>query len=78
MPLHGEETEMNGEPYQPDDLCLDITIAPAGAASHHDQAAIDQVLRLTADYHAELGAELGRSSVAPSIAALRPSPLGRK
>ncbi len=69
---------MNGEEHQRDDLCLGVAITPADAASHNDQLAIDQVLRLVADCHAELGNELGRSSAVPSISVLRRSPLGRK
>jgi excisionase family DNA binding protein len=73
-----KETEMNGELYEAGDFCLDVAIAPAGGISSGDQAAIDQVLRLVAEYYATLGADLGRSSVSPSTAALRRSPLGRR
>jgi len=69
---------MNGDLYQPDDHYLGVTIAPTDGAPTADQAAIDQVLRLVAEYHADLGAELGRSPSPPSTAVLRRSPLGRK
>jgi hypothetical protein len=69
---------MNGDLHQSDDLYLGVTIAPADGAPTADQAAIDQVLRLVADYHTDLGAELGRSATPPSTGVLRRSPLGRK
>jgi hypothetical protein len=69
---------MNGEAHQSEDLFLGVAIVPADGASTGDQAAIDQVLRLVADYHAALGAELGRTAIPPSTAVLRRSPLGRK
>jgi hypothetical protein len=78
MSVPDEETEMNREQHQRDDLCLDVAVAPTNLPSSKDQLAIDQVLRLVADYHVELGAELGRSSAVPSIPVLRRSPLGRK
>jgi hypothetical protein len=69
---------MNGELHQSDDFCLGVAIAPADGASAGDQAAVDQVLHLVADYHADLGAELGRTTIPPSTSVLRRSPLGRK
>jgi hypothetical protein len=73
-----EETYMYGEPHETDDLFLGVAVIPVAGTAPGDQAAIDQALRLVADYHADLGAELGRPSVPASIVALRRSPLGRK
>lgn len=69
---------MNGEPHEAGDLCLGVAVAPPTGVRVDDQAAIDQVLRLVADYHAALGTELGRTSVQLTTAVLRRSPLGRK
>jgi hypothetical protein len=77
VPIRDQETAMNGEPQHPDDLFLGVTVTPT-ESPNPDQAAIDQVLRLVAEYHLRLGAELGRSSASPSLSGLRRSPLGRK
>lgn len=68
---------MNGEPQHRDDLCLGVTIT-AAEPPNPDQAAIDQALRLIAEYHLHLGAELGRTTTSPTLSVLRRSPLGRK
>ncbi len=68
---------MNGESRYLDDLCLGVTVTFAEPANP-DQAAIDQVLRLVAEHHLRLGAELGRTTSSPSLSVLRRSPLGRK
>ena len=53
--------------------------AVAGEVGHSwdKGAVVDQVLRLVADHHQALGATLGRTAVAPTLAELRRSPLGR-
>jgi hypothetical protein len=68
---------MNGEPQHRDDLFLGVTIT-AAEPPNPDQAAIDQALRLIAEYHLRLGIELGRTTTSPSLSVLRRSPLGRK
>lgn len=42
-----------------------------------DDEVLDQVLRLVADHHRDLGVAIGRRAFSPSIAELRQSPLGR-
>jgi hypothetical protein len=42
-----------------------------------DDETIDQVLRLVADRHRELGALIGKRGFSPTLAELRQSPLGR-
>jgi hypothetical protein len=42
-----------------------------------DDETIDQVLRLVADHHREIGALIGRRAFSPTLAELRQSPLGR-
>lgn len=69
---------MNGEPHGNDDFYVGVTLPSRGETSSPDQAAIDQVLCLVAEYHNRLGTDLGRSSAAPSLSVLRRSPLGRK
>src|SRR5215211_7698562 len=78
QPILDEETEMNGEPHGHDDFYVGVAIASTAETASADQAAIDQVLRLVAEYHNRLGTDLGRTSAAPSLSVLRRSPLGRK
>ncbi|HEU0114138.1 MAG TPA: hypothetical protein VFQ80_05655 [Thermomicrobiales bacterium] len=42
-----------------------------------DDETIDQVLRLVADHHREIGALIGKRGFSPTLAELRQSPLGR-
>lgn len=42
-----------------------------------DDEVLDEVLRLVADHHRDLGVLIGRRAFSPSIAELRQSPLGR-
>lgn len=59
-----------------------ISAFPSPAAPEPDEdwgedEVLDQVLRLVADHHRDLGTTIGRRAFSPSLAELRQSPLGR-
>jgi hypothetical protein len=69
---------MNDDPVLAIDSSTHIASMPVPPLRCNDEDAIDQTLRLVADRHASLGAELDQPKTIGSLVALRQSPLGRK